>query len=114
GAEAGEIAAVLTERGLGGDSVDLDVRLDQFRRDRSQRASSARSLAQRWASQVAASEGLPSPSPLAGGGGGGVGGVRGSNRGANNRRHARLRLSRPRRAQPRQWRLRARQWTRRR
>ena len=54
-AEAAEIAAVLTERGLGGDSVDLDVRLDQFRRDRSQRASSARSLAQRWAQQVASS-----------------------------------------------------------
>src|SRR5262249_16954532 len=35
---AAEIAAVLTERGLGGDSVDLDARLDQFRRDRSQRA----------------------------------------------------------------------------
>ncbi|SHG24514.1 ATP-dependent helicase HrpB [Bradyrhizobium erythrophlei] len=59
GEEAAEIAAVLTERGLGGDSVDLDFRLDQFRRDRSQRASSARSLAQRWASQVAATEGSP-------------------------------------------------------
>ena len=57
GEEAAEIAAILTERGLGGDSVDLDVRLDQFRRDRSQRASSARSLAQRWASQVASTEG---------------------------------------------------------
>ena len=55
GEEAAEIAAILTERGLGGDSVDLDARLDQFRRDRSQRATSARSLAQRWASQVAAS-----------------------------------------------------------
>ncbi|RZN23572.1 ATP-dependent helicase HrpB [Bradyrhizobium sp. Leo121] len=55
-AGAAEIAAVLTERGLGGDSVDLDVRLDQFRRDRSQRASSARSLAQRWASQVTSSK----------------------------------------------------------
>src|SRR4029450_2139723 len=50
---------VLTERGLGGDSVDLDHRLDQFRRDRSPRASSARSLAQRWAQQVAATEGPP-------------------------------------------------------
>jgi ATP-dependent helicase HrpB len=59
GEEASEIAAILTERGLGGDSVDLDVRLDQFRRDRSQRASSARSLAQRWASQVASTEGTP-------------------------------------------------------
>jgi ATP-dependent helicase HrpB len=57
GEEAAEIAAVLTERGLGGDSVDLDFRLDQFRRDRSQRATSARALAQRWASQVAATEG---------------------------------------------------------
>ncbi|MGY3620380.1 ATP-dependent helicase HrpB [Bradyrhizobium sp. USDA 10063] len=55
-AEAAEIAAVLTERGLGGDSIDLDVRLDQFRRDRSQRASSARSLARRWASQVTSSK----------------------------------------------------------
>jgi ATP-dependent helicase HrpB len=60
GAEAAEIAAVLTERGLGGDSVDLDTRLDQFRRDRSQRASSARGLARRWASQVAETEGAPS------------------------------------------------------
>jgi ATP-dependent helicase HrpB len=55
GEEAAEIAAVLTERGLGGDSADLDARLDQFRRDRSPRAASARSLAQRWAAQVAAS-----------------------------------------------------------
>jgi len=54
--EAADIAAILTERGLGGDSVDLDARLDQFRRDRSQRASSARQLAKRWAGQVAASE----------------------------------------------------------
>jgi ATP-dependent helicase HrpB len=60
GLEAAYIAAVLTERGLGGDSVDLDARLDQFRRDRSQRAASARSLAERWASQVAATEGTPS------------------------------------------------------
>src|SRR5207302_9685410 len=56
GEEAAEIAAVLTERGLGGDSVDLDSRLDQFRRDRSPRASSARNLAHRWVSQVAATE----------------------------------------------------------
>ena len=57
GEEAADIAAILTERGLGGDSVDLDHRLDQFRRDRSPRASSARSLAQRWARQVATTEG---------------------------------------------------------
>src|SRR5438552_2842443 len=59
GEEAADIAAILTERGLGGDSVDLDYRLDQFRRDRSPRASSARSLAQRWAQQVASTEGPP-------------------------------------------------------
>jgi ATP-dependent helicase HrpB len=74
GEQAAEIAAVLTERGLGGDNVDLDSRLDQFRRDRSPRASSARALAQRWASQVAASEranaGASSPSHLAAEGGG--------------------------------------------
>jgi ATP-dependent helicase HrpB len=73
GEQAAEIAAVLTERGLGGDSVDLDIRLDQFRRDRSPRASSARSLAQRWASQVAADERRVSPPPPRGGGGGGGG-----------------------------------------
>ncbi|WP_347263133.1 ATP-dependent helicase HrpB [Nitrobacter sp.] len=67
GREAADIAAVLTERGLGGDSVDLDARLDHFRRDRSPRAAGARQLAERWASQVAAS----SPSPLVGEGRGG-------------------------------------------
>ena len=67
GEAAAEIAAILTERGLGGDSVDLESRLDQFRRDRSPRAGSARDLARRWAAQVASS----SPSPPAGEGRGG-------------------------------------------
>lgn len=57
GDAAAEIAAVLTERGLGGDSVDLEVRLTQFRRDRAQRAQSARDMARRWATQVASSSG---------------------------------------------------------
>jgi ATP-dependent helicase HrpB len=56
GEAAAEIAAIITERGLGGDSVDLEHRRDQFRRDRSPRAASARDLARRWASQVAATE----------------------------------------------------------
>jgi ATP-dependent helicase HrpB len=56
GRAAAEIATVITERGLGGDHVDLDVRLDAFRRDRSQRAEAARHQAQRWASQVAAGD----------------------------------------------------------
>jgi ATP-dependent helicase HrpB len=66
GYAAAEIAAVLTERGLGGDQVDLDSRLENFRRDRSPRADAARHQAQRWASQVASS-----PSPLVGEGRGG-------------------------------------------
>src|SRR5262249_16430227 len=53
-APATHSAAILAERGLGGDSADLDARLDQFRRDRSQRALSARDLARRWVSQVTA------------------------------------------------------------
>jgi ATP-dependent helicase HrpB len=52
GEEAARIAAILTERGLGGDSVDLDARLENFARDRSPRAQSARQLAQRWVTQV--------------------------------------------------------------
>jgi ATP-dependent helicase HrpB len=64
GQAAAEIAAILTERGLGGDSVDLDARLDQFRRDRSPRAASARNLAQRWVAQVAAGEAPPSEDSL--------------------------------------------------
>jgi ATP-dependent helicase HrpB len=46
---AADIAVVLTERGLGGNDVDLAHRLDGFRRDRSQRASEARAMAKRWA-----------------------------------------------------------------
>ncbi len=45
---AAAIAAVLTERGLGGDDPDLRHRLDQFRRDRSRRAEDARAMVKRW------------------------------------------------------------------
>jgi ATP-dependent helicase HrpB len=48
GTLAAEIAAVLTERGLGGDDVDLRHRLDQFRRDHSRRAEDARAMVKRW------------------------------------------------------------------
>mgnify|MGYP001206651799 CR=1 FL=1 len=47
--EAAEIAAVLVERGLGGNSSDLDDRLAQFKRDRGTRASQMRQLAAGWA-----------------------------------------------------------------
>jgi ATP-dependent helicase HrpB len=46
---AAAIAAIVTERGLGGDDVDLRHRLDNFRRDRSRRAEDARAMARRWA-----------------------------------------------------------------
>ncbi|TAK48624.1 MAG: ATP-dependent helicase HrpB [Xanthobacteraceae bacterium] len=49
---AAEIAVVLAERGLGGDGSDLETRLDQLGRDRSQRASAARAMAARWAAQA--------------------------------------------------------------
>ncbi len=47
--EAAEIAAVIVERGLGGNDVDLAHRLEGFRRDRSRRASDMRKLAANWA-----------------------------------------------------------------
>ncbi len=51
---AAEIAVVLTERGLGGNDVDLAHRLDGLARDRSQRAGEARSMAKRWAQMTRA------------------------------------------------------------
>ena len=47
--EAAEIAAVMVERGLGGNDPDLAYRLEGFRRDRSPRASEMRKLAIGWA-----------------------------------------------------------------
>ncbi|MGI9478474.1 MAG: ATP-dependent helicase HrpB [Hyphomicrobiaceae bacterium] len=46
--EAAEIAALLVERGLGGNDTDLDARLERFRRDRGQRARAMRDMAARW------------------------------------------------------------------
>src|SRR6202000_353642 len=43
------LAVLVTERGLGGQSVDLAHRLSGFRSDRSKRAEEARGLAGRWA-----------------------------------------------------------------
>ena len=51
---AADIAVILTERGLGGNDVDLRHRLDSFRRDRSRRSEDARRMAQRWAQAVGA------------------------------------------------------------
>jgi ATP-dependent helicase HrpB len=47
--DAADIAAVLVERGLGGNDTSLDHRLEAFRRDRSRRATEMRRLADNWA-----------------------------------------------------------------
>ena len=46
---AAEIAAIIGERGLGGDDVDLRERVAALRRDRSPRGRDARAMAARWA-----------------------------------------------------------------
>ncbi|HEV7480011.1 MAG TPA: ATP-dependent helicase HrpB, partial [Roseiarcus sp.] len=51
---ASEFAVLLTERGLGGDAVDLATRLEAFRRDGSQRADDARRLARGLAARAEA------------------------------------------------------------
>ena len=43
-----DVAVLLTERGLGGNDADLEVRWRRWRSDKSQRAAAARKLAARW------------------------------------------------------------------
>ncbi|MEZ0169525.1 ATP-dependent helicase HrpB [Microvirga sp. TS319] len=58
--DAADLAAVLVERGLGGDTVDLGERVERFRRDRSRRADDMRRMADSWAkSQAGATRGEP-------------------------------------------------------
>jgi ATP-dependent helicase HrpB len=52
GRRAARIAALIGERGLGGNDTDLTHRLEQLDRDRSPRAADARTLADRWAEQA--------------------------------------------------------------
>jgi ATP-dependent helicase HrpB len=47
------IAATLVERGLGGDGADVSERVERFVRDRGQRASAMRQLAEGWAASAA-------------------------------------------------------------
>ncbi|MCO5090235.1 ATP-dependent helicase HrpB [Bosea sp. (in: a-proteobacteria)] len=49
---AADLAAVLVERGLGGDAVDLAERLERFSRERGGRAGDMRRLAEGWARMV--------------------------------------------------------------
>jgi ATP-dependent helicase HrpB len=59
--EAAEIAAVMVERGLGGNDPDLAFRLEGFRRDRSPRASEMRKLAIGWARLASAGSSAQEP-----------------------------------------------------
>ncbi|OYU78521.1 MAG: ATP-dependent helicase HrpB [Alphaproteobacteria bacterium PA3] len=56
GSTAAHLAALLSERGLGGTSIDLEQRIISFARDRSARANKARAQALGWARQVGANE----------------------------------------------------------
>ena len=60
---AADIAALLTERGLGGPSANLEHQLDQFRRDRSPRADEMRRLARGWAATAPSSAAKAALSP---------------------------------------------------
>ncbi|HEX8449335.1 MAG TPA: ATP-dependent helicase C-terminal domain-containing protein, partial [Allosphingosinicella sp.] len=48
GRTAAEVAVLLSERGLGGNDVDLETRLRRWRSERGQRAEAAKRLARRW------------------------------------------------------------------
>jgi ATP-dependent helicase HrpB len=58
---AADIAAILTERGLGGSDTDLAHRVEAFRRDRSRRADEMRRLAEGWARSAGASAASDDP-----------------------------------------------------
>eukprot|EP01037_Dinobryon_pediforme_P008189 gene8189-8273_t len=49
---AAEIAMLISERGLGGDSVDLQQRLERFYREKGPRMDEARRMAKNWARQA--------------------------------------------------------------
>jgi ATP-dependent helicase HrpB len=52
GETAAEVAVLLSERGLGGNDTDLELRLRRWRGDRGKRAEAARGLARRWLSLI--------------------------------------------------------------
>ena len=55
---AADIGAVIVERGLGANEVDVCERVRRFRRERSQRAESARRMARNWAQQATQATGV--------------------------------------------------------
>lgn len=58
---AAQIAVLLTERGLGGNSIDLDQRLIRFRAEKGPRAQSAKALAARMAKTAGGQAGASQP-----------------------------------------------------
>jgi ATP-dependent helicase HrpB len=63
---AARIVVILTERGLGGDAIDLNDRLERLARDRSPSAADARALAERLARDAGARPADVSSAPEAG------------------------------------------------
>jgi ATP-dependent helicase HrpB len=61
---AARIAALITERGLGGTDVDLRYRLERMAREQGPRAADARTLAYRWADQARRAVGPVTGDPL--------------------------------------------------
>ena len=55
GPAAADVAALLTERGLGGNDADLELRWRRWRSDRGARAEAARKMASNWCRRVNAS-----------------------------------------------------------
>lgn len=51
-AQAADIALLLTERGLGGNDVDIETRLVQFRREKGPRADAARTMSKRLSARA--------------------------------------------------------------
>lgn len=49
---AADVAVLLSERGLGGPDIDLDTRLERWRREKGARADAGRRLAARWLQSV--------------------------------------------------------------
>ncbi len=55
---AAKVAVLLSERGLGGNDVDLEARLERWQRERGKRAEAGRGLARRWAGLTSSSHRL--------------------------------------------------------
>jgi ATP-dependent helicase HrpB len=58
---AAQVAALLVERGLGGDAIDLSERLDRLERERGGRAADMRRLAEGWARAAERAAGPSTP-----------------------------------------------------